>query len=110
MGHCQRRDCWICFGDRATLGDAIPEPFFVHSDLTTGIQVADLVAYVISWGYRFGAMSRPARKKLGPYAAQVARLRHRTTRPIRGEEDSRKIWSFALINDLRTRRERAEEK
>ena len=30
----------------------IPEPFFVHSDLTTGVQIADLVAYVISWGFR----------------------------------------------------------
>ncbi|WP_242122279.1 DUF3800 domain-containing protein [Sphingomonas lacusdianchii] len=28
----------------------IPEPFFVHSDLTTLIQTADIVAYVISWG------------------------------------------------------------
>ena len=27
----------------------IPEPFFVHSDLTTGVQIADLLAYVISW-------------------------------------------------------------
>jgi hypothetical protein len=26
----------------------VPEPFFVHSDLTTGIQVADLVAYCLS--------------------------------------------------------------
>ncbi len=25
------------------------EPFFVHSDLTTGVQVADLIAYYISW-------------------------------------------------------------
>ena len=32
----------------------IPEPFFVHSDLTTGIQLADLIAYIISWGVRVG--------------------------------------------------------
>ena len=30
----------------------IPEPFFVHSDLTTGVQIADLLAYVISWRFR----------------------------------------------------------
>jgi len=30
----------------------IPEPFFVHSDMTTGVQLADLAAYIISWGFR----------------------------------------------------------
>ena len=39
----------------------IPEPFFVHSDLTTGVQIADLVAYVISWGFRTPEMTKPAR-------------------------------------------------
>jgi hypothetical protein len=28
----------------------IPEPLFVHSDLTTMIQMADLIAYIVSWG------------------------------------------------------------
>ena len=32
---------------RASL--VVPEPFFVHSDLTTGVQIADLAAYCISW-------------------------------------------------------------
>ena len=40
----------------------IPEPFFVHSDLTSLIQVADLIAYVISWGFRVEKMSQPARE------------------------------------------------
>jgi hypothetical protein len=30
---------------RQRSGRIIPEPFFVHSDLTTGVQLADLVAY-----------------------------------------------------------------
>jgi hypothetical protein len=30
----------------------VPEPLFVHSDLTTMIQMADLVAYIVSWGVR----------------------------------------------------------
>lgn len=30
----------------------IPEPFFVHSEMTTMVQVADLIAYLISWGAR----------------------------------------------------------
>jgi Protein of unknown function (DUF3800) len=37
---------------RQMSGQIIPEPFFVHSDLTTGIQIADLVAYAVSWGFR----------------------------------------------------------
>jgi Protein of unknown function (DUF3800) len=40
----------------------VPEPFFVHSDLTTGIQIADLVAYCISWGFRTARMSKPRRR------------------------------------------------
>ena len=29
----------------------ISEAFFVHSHLTTGVQIADLVAYVVSWAF-----------------------------------------------------------
>lgn len=28
----------------------VPEPFFVHSDLTTGVFLADLTAYILGWG------------------------------------------------------------
>ena len=49
----------------------IPEPFFVHSDLTTGVQIADLVAYVISWGFRIPRMIKPARTELSQLADQV---------------------------------------
>ena len=37
----------------------IPEPFFVHSDLTTMVQVADLIAYLLSWGIRLKGMTAP---------------------------------------------------
>ena len=50
----------------------IPEPFFVHSDLTTGVQVADLLACVISWGFRMTAMTKPVREELSPFADQIA--------------------------------------
>ena len=42
----------------------IPEPFFVHSDMTTLVQLADIVAYVVSWGVRLGGMNAPARAEL----------------------------------------------
>ena len=37
------------FGQTAPGGVHIPESFFVRSELTTGVQIADLAAYVISW-------------------------------------------------------------
>src|SRR5690606_534180 len=82
----------------------LPEPFFVHSDLTTGIQLADLVAYTVSWGFRTPLMKKPAREELADFAAQVASLRYKATRPIKGVDTA--VWSFAHITDLRTRFER----
>lgn len=79
----------------------IPQPFFVHSDLTTLIQVADLLAYTISWGWRmprvFEAAKRP---ELEPFATQLNPLRYRTTREKMGNPDFL-IWSFSVISDLR---------
>jgi len=79
----------------------IPEPFFVHSDLTTGIQIADLVAYCISWCLRFAQMAEPTRDELKPYIEKILKLRHRATRNIRGNPNF-VIWSIAYISDLRT--------
>ena len=85
----------------------IPEPFFVHSDLTTGVQIADLLAYVISWGFRMTRMTKPAREELAPFADQVAGLRYRAVRERLGNPEF-EIWSFARITDLRTLAERDE--
>lgn len=84
----------------------IPEPFFVHSDLTTGIQLADLAAYCISWGFRTPAMKKPSRHELAPYSKQIADLRYRAVRNRDGNENF-EIWSIAHIPDLRTHSERA---
>ena len=83
----------------------IPEPFFVHSDLTTGVQIVDLVAYVISWGFRTHRMTRPAREELSDLVNQIAQLRHRAIREQLGNPQF-EIWSFAHITDLRTLAER----
>lgn len=82
----------------------IPEPFFVHSELTTAIQLADLVAYIVCWGVRFGKMRAQSRPELGPLAQKVQRLRYRTEKSI-GGIDGREIFSFTLIRDLRPRNE-----
>jgi hypothetical protein len=73
----------------------IPEPFFVHSHLTTAIQVADLVAYIISWGLRVGAMKERRRPELSELADMVWSLRHGTRR------EGRAFTSIAVIRDLR---------
>ncbi len=89
--------------DRASL--IVPEPFFVHSDLTTGVQIADLAAYCISWGFRLPHMTKPAHPELRPYCQQIAKLRYRTHREKLGNRNW-EIWSIAHITDLRTSLER----
>lgn len=93
---------------RARSSLIVPEPFFVHSDLTTGVQIADLVAYCLSWGFRTPAMHKPARPELAPYGAQLAKLRYRAVRKMHGNPNY-EIWSIAHILDLRTAREHLEE-
>ncbi len=80
----------------------IPEPFFVHSHLTTAIQIADLIAYIISWGIRFGAnMTKPCRGELSEFADIVKRLRYRCVVAGENTEEEYERWSFKYINDLR---------
>ncbi len=85
-------------------GRVVPEPFFVHSHLTTGVQLADLVAYTIAWNVRVGKMGRPARTELDPLGQLVSRLRYRAVREL-GSEPAFSIWSIAVIDDLRPRSE-----
>ena len=83
----------------------VPEPFFVHSDLTTGVQIADLVAYCMSWCFRIAGMTEPRRVELLPYTNQLARMRYRAIRNRQGNPYF-EIWSVAHITDLRTQIER----
>ncbi|MGH9753056.1 MAG: DUF3800 domain-containing protein [Blastocatellia bacterium] len=86
-------------------GHVIPEPFFVHSDLTTAIQIADILAYIIAWGVRIGEMVEPSRTELAELADLVMALRYRTVRDGRNNQ-SFVVWSFKVIDDLRPREER----
>ena len=74
----------------------IPEPFFVHSDLTTGIKIADIVAYVISWSLRFGDLVKPERKELLNYTDLIKRMRYRTMRDLE-ENENQEIWSIVAV-------------
>lgn len=79
----------------------IPEPFFVHSDLTTGIQIADLIAYCVSWSLRLSRMTQPVRQELIPYIQQILNLRHKAIRNHMGKPNF-EVWSISYIDDLRT--------
>lgn len=77
----------------------IPEPFFVHSHLTTGIHLPDLVAYIISWGVRLrGIMRADAREELRPLGQATERLGHDV------REGARTTWAFQVLTDLRPSR------
>lgn len=74
----------------------IPEPFFVHSDLTTLVQLADTVAYIIAWGLRLPGMTAPAREDLHRHAEAVRQLRY-----FAETESGEQLWGFKVIHDLR---------
>ena len=74
----------------------IPEPFFVHSDLTTGIQVVDFVAYIMSWNFRIGKLNKAPREELNSYLELIKPMRYRTTREI-GDITGYVIWSVAVV-------------
>lgn len=85
----------------------IPEPFFVHSDLVTGVQIVDILAYLISWGFRFNAMDEPHRTELERYCDAIATMRYRAIREVCGNPGF-VVWSLAYLDDLRPRDERSE--
>ena len=85
----------------------IPEPFFVHSDLTSLVQVADLIAYVVAWGFRLDAADAPGREELDGYVEQISRLRYVARRRILGRNNFR-VHSFVVIDDLRGWEDRPE--
>ena len=89
-------------------GQILPEPLFVHSDLTTGVQLADLISYIVSWGVRFQGMDLPARKELAPLGDRVLQLRHRSITEV-NDHPNFVVWSLAYIRDLRSREGREDE-
>lgn len=79
----------------------VPEPFFVHSDLTTGVFLADLAAYILNWGFRFNRMPQAFREELRPYAAKLNDMQFRGQKP---KPDSSGVWQLqgiTYLDDLR---------
>ncbi len=69
--------------------------------MTSLIQVADLIAYLIAWGLRIpGQLEAPGREELAPFAEQVWDMEFRTRRRLQGQKRAT-IFGFKLIKDLR---------
>jgi hypothetical protein len=84
----------------------VPEPFFVHSDLTTLVQLADILAYIINWGFRAGGrMDQPVRTEIVPYALKISGMQYRGIR-IDEVGSSHIIYGITCLNDLRGAEER----
>ena len=84
----------------------VPEPFFVHSDLTTGVFLADLTAYVLGWGWRLNKMPQLVRTELQPFAAKLHDMQFHGEKP---KSDGSGVWQLhgiTYIDDLRSQTER----
>lgn len=78
----------------------IPEPFFVHSDLTIGVQLADFAAYILSWGFYLKEMKQPRREELKPLVSLLCDMRVSSKRliPEISSSELSKIMSIAFID------------
>lgn len=52
----------------------VPTPFFVESDMTYGVQVADLCIYCLNWGWRLPGMTGRTREEIIPFATAANRV------------------------------------
>jgi hypothetical protein len=79
----------------------VPEPFFVHSELTTGIFLADLAAYVLGWAWRLRTrMRQKCREELRPYAAKLHDMQFHGERPKPGGDGVWQLHGIVYIDDL----------
>jgi hypothetical protein len=88
----------------------VPEPFFVHSDLTTVVQVADLVAYSLNWGLRLSRMNSPTRGEMELFGSLAFDLRYVGQRPSENPNQIRPTYGVFYVDDLRPKAERRNEK
>lgn len=84
----------------------VPEPLFVHSDLTTGIFLADLAAYILGWAWRNQYMDKPARDELRPYAAKLRDMQFRGEKPNADGDATFGLYGIWYLDDLRPKRDR----
>lgn len=87
----------------------VPEPFFVHSDLTTGVFLADLTAYVLGWAWRLNRMTGPRRNELVGFADKLHDMQFRGEKPLPGGAGIIPLNGIVHLGDLRGQSDRVEE-
>lgn len=85
----------------------VPEPFFVHSELTTGVFLADLAAYTLGWGWRRPPMPQPAREELAPYAAKLQDMQFVGEKPKIDGSGNWNLYGITYFDDQRSQSARA---
>ncbi|MGC8560297.1 MAG: DUF3800 domain-containing protein [Phycisphaerae bacterium] len=84
----------------------VPEPFFVHSELTTGVFLADLAAYTLGWGWRRAPMPRPPRDEISPFAAKLEAMQFVGEKPKLDGMGNWKLYGITYLDDLRSQSDR----
>jgi hypothetical protein len=86
----------------------VPEPFFVHSELTTGVFLADIVAYVLGWAWRLQKMKQIAREELKPFANKIHEMQYRGFKLDPQTDETWPLYGIFYLDDLRGRSDREE--
>jgi hypothetical protein len=84
----------------------VPEPFFVHSDLTTVVQIADVAAYCLNWGLRLKGMTEPTRPEMEPMARMVYDMKFVGKWYDEASQQEKPLYGIFYVDDLRPKRER----
>jgi hypothetical protein len=84
----------------------LPEPFFVHSDLTTAVQLADIIAYCFNWGTRLKKMEETTRKEIEPLAKMAFDMRYVGHRIDECDGQEWPVYGVFYLDDLRPKQER----
>lgn len=80
----------------------VPEPFFVHSDITTAVQIVDVIAYCINFGLRMKKMTKKKREELVSYADKIFDLRFISKpRVVKSGDPATTQYGIVYIDDLR---------
>jgi len=80
----------------------VPEPFFVHSDLTTAVQLADIVGYCVNWGKRLKKMSEPTRPEMEQFGRMAADLQY-VGKSVDEMHNEWPIFGIFYVEDLRAK-------
>ena len=82
----------------------LPEPLFVHSELTTGVFLADLAAYVLGWSWRTQRMTSPGRPELKVLCSKLHDMQFRGEKPDPTGQGTHPLYGIQFLDDLRSKK------